>query len=144
MVKRCSGSTEEAIAQELILSGFPGDQRKRLWDKLHCFTGIMLVNKVTKAKWSAVLDTEVSSENSSQGRSKVISYLVLRGGKNLANDHEQAEKKIFMAISHQLFPKGSNDGVNKGTVLTSRCIITLSVAFHNSVHLWTDNASVWY
>lgn len=70
--------------------------------------------------------------------------LCLGGEKNLANDHEQAEKKIFMAISHQLFPKGSNDGVNKGTVLTSRCIITLSVAFHNSVHLWTDNASVWY
>lgn len=51
-----------------------------------------------------------------------MSYLVLRGN-NLANIHEKAEKKFFLAIFHQLFPKDSNDGVNKDAVVTSRCII---------------------
>lgn len=116
----------------IILSGFPGDQRKRLGYKLHCFAGITLGNKVTKAKWSSVLDTEVSSENSSQGHSKATSYLEFRG-ENLANIHERAEKRIFLTVFIQLSPKHSNAGVNKGAVVSSRCtIITLSVGFHHT------------
>lgn len=67
-------------------------------------------------------------------------------GGNLANIHEKVEKKIFLAIFHQLFPKDSNDGVNKDAAVTSRyIIIILSVGFrHNSVYLWTNNASIWY
>lgn len=80
----------------LILSGFPGDQRKRLWDKLHCFAGRTLGNKVTKAKWSSVLDTEVSSESS---------HALCLGGTTLQMSMKRQKRKYFWLFSISFFQK---------------------------------------